>query len=640
MSLDYLKDSVFLKKLDLENLKRYYVKIIVLAMDESPLQEIQGKITSGSINIDGNSSIRRTCNLTFLVDKTEDNNLMNINNLLSINKKIKIMVGIENIIDDKYDNIIWFNQGIFIINQPNITHSNQGITVSLSCKDKMCLLNGECGGTLPASTIFHEYDQLDENGTPTSIKQLIYDIVRTLVIFYGGEAVHKVIINDIPLKNKQITTWTSTNTLYYDASSQKYTTTVPEREDVDTFQYNDEIGYVYQDFIYPGELISNFGDNVCTILDKIKSMLGNFEYFYDVDGNFIFQEVKNYLNKSYSAVGHYRLNDPTRTEVNGLNILDNNNYYVDFSGEQKNIYTFDENNKLITSYSNAPSYINIKNDFHIWGKNKDAAAIHYHLAIKTKPIIPEEPRKVVFLKNDDGTYNGRLRLAKNNDKDEDIEDYIAKDWRAEMYLQGLEKLQKSQRPDIYEQELLDFFDMIYDFKEQQFKTKMVDKPNDLNYFLDFLEPYDELNDCAVDSICMKTYTYQQDHINKLYNKDVPDLIVVNEDDENYAELIQQYKEEEQPYVTMSKDDYANITTATTGYSAEETMRELLYQYTEYNASINFQAIPIYYLDANRRISIYDKDSNIYGDYIIKSISLPLDPRSTMTITATKALQRI
>ena len=68
---NYLKDSVFLKKLDLENLKKYYVKIIVLTMDEFPVTEIEGKISTGSINIDGNSSMRRTCNLTFLVEETE-----------------------------------------------------------------------------------------------------------------------------------------------------------------------------------------------------------------------------------------------------------------------------------------------------------------------------------------------------------------------------------------------------------------------------------------------------------------------------------------------------------------------------------------------------------------------------------------
>ena len=105
MNPNYLKDYAFLKKLDLENLKKYYVKIIVLNMDELPLESIEGRISAGSINIDGSSSVRRTCNLTFLVNEEDDFNLINIDNLLSINKKIKIEIGIENIINDTYDDI-------------------------------------------------------------------------------------------------------------------------------------------------------------------------------------------------------------------------------------------------------------------------------------------------------------------------------------------------------------------------------------------------------------------------------------------------------------------------------------------------------------------------------------------------------
>jgi hypothetical protein len=35
-------------------------------------------------------------------------------------------------------------------------------------------------------------------------------------------------------------------------------------------------------------LIANSGDTVTSVLDKIKNMLGEFEYFYDIDGRFIF----------------------------------------------------------------------------------------------------------------------------------------------------------------------------------------------------------------------------------------------------------------------------------------------------------------------------------------------------------------
>jgi hypothetical protein len=40
----------------------------------------------------------------------------------------------------------------------------------------------------------------------------------------------------------------------------------------------------------------NAGETVVALLDKIVKALGNYEFFYDLDGNFIFQEKKNYLN--------------------------------------------------------------------------------------------------------------------------------------------------------------------------------------------------------------------------------------------------------------------------------------------------------------------------------------------------------
>jgi hypothetical protein len=60
------------------------------------------------------------------------------------------------------------------------------------------------------------------------------------------------------------------------------------------------LGYRITDLTYTGDLISSIGESLTSILDKIKTMFGNFEYFYDVDGRFIFQEKKNYINTAWS----------------------------------------------------------------------------------------------------------------------------------------------------------------------------------------------------------------------------------------------------------------------------------------------------------------------------------------------------
>lgn len=694
--VDYIKDVLpdyerFLKELDSQNLQTYYVKIIVLNHAEVPIKEITGQTTAGSISINGSSAVRRTCNLTFLADEYE-NDLTNVDNLLSINKKIKIMIGIENNINVNYDKIIWFPQGIFVINQPSISHGTNGVTISLSCKDKMCLLNGECGGNLPAPVVFDSYDQLLEDGTTISVPQKIFHIIQTLVCNYGGEAISKIIINDVPLEIKQIVRYVGSAPLYYNSESNFYTTdqtyVATDEGQWTTFGFNESIGYIYTDFVYPGELQSGIGDNVCSVLDKIKNALGNYEYFYDIDGNFVFQEIKNYLNNSYDPVDIYRLDNNRKVEmaINDLTILDNISYQVDFNGNNKVVYDFDENTGLISSYSNAPVYSNIKNDFHVWGKNDDGLAIHYHMAIKDKPT-EMNTYYVVFLTDEVGEYNGRLRLATdeekksfysitqetlNNDEElgnevvtdkeiydnndssadiysetlnlfaSDVVAYVPTDWRAELYLRGLAKKSQGIRPDIYEQELLDLFDAIYDFKEKQFKVDIVHNPNSLNYWFDYLTPASEIFDISVDNLYPKIYSYQQDNIVRLYNNDIPDIILVdvNADWEDKIPTITRCELEGQPYSNVDSVIYSNLATSVKGYAAQETMRELLYQYTHYAESITLQSRPIYHLEPNTRISVSDKESGIKGDYIIKTISLPLDAKNMMNISATKALDRI
>ena len=146
-----MNDKDFLKQLDLVKNKETYIKIYNLNFDEQPREEIEGKVISGSINIDGTSAVRRTCSLSIVADE------ININNYLwSLNTKIKIKIGLKNNINNNYDNIIWFNQGTFILTSFSVSYSSNSYTINLSGQDKMCLLNGSVGGALPASIDFKQ----------------------------------------------------------------------------------------------------------------------------------------------------------------------------------------------------------------------------------------------------------------------------------------------------------------------------------------------------------------------------------------------------------------------------------------------------------------------------------------------------
>jgi hypothetical protein len=105
-------------------------------------------------------------------------------------------------------------------------------------------------------------------------------------------------------------------------------------------------------------------------------------------------------------------------------------------------------------------------------------------------------------------------------------------------------------------------------------------------------------------------------------------------------MIDRCKREGQPYSNIDKKVSDSITVGTIGYTAEEVARTNLYQHTNYNETISLSTIPIYHLEPNTRITVKDLSSGIDGDFIIRSISLPLGGKGVMSISANRALERI
>ena len=70
------------------------------------------------------------------------------------------------------------------------------------------------------------------------------------------------------------------------------------------------------------------------------------------------------------------------------------------------------------------------------------------------------------------------------------------------------------------------------------------------------------------------------------------------------------------------------------------IKDLLYSRTGYNENINLQVLPIYSLQPNTRITVNNEESGIRGDFMINSLSLPLDINGTMTISATRAVEKL
>jgi len=101
-----------------------------------------------------------------------------------------------------------------VITDNSISYSSTGLVASLQLKDKMCLLNGDCGGTFPASVIFDTYTTVDENGHEVIERPTIYQIIQELVNHFGGEQLGKIIISDLDNRVKQVMKWTGSSPLY------------------------------------------------------------------------------------------------------------------------------------------------------------------------------------------------------------------------------------------------------------------------------------------------------------------------------------------------------------------------------------------------------------------------------------------
>lgn len=399
----YLNDSDFLEKINSDRQQTQYVKITLLDWEENPIEEIQGLTTGGSINLNGDSAVRRTCNLSMYVYKENYMRITDPNNMISINKKVFLEVGLKNNTDKYTDyNIIWQPQGIYVITACGTSHSTSGITLNINLQDKMCLLNGTCGGVLPSSIQFDRYDTIDESGAYVTLRPTIVQIIRELVNHWGNEQLGKIIIKDIDERIKCAMRWIGDTPIYaYNDEGQYHMTTnksIAEQYAYTEYNWGEDVGYIFTDFTYPGDLIANPGDTICTILDKIKSTLGNYEYFYDVDGNFHFQEIKNYLNITQATTD--------------LNNMHNEQYLVDISKGQ-NVYNF-KDSKLFTSYSNSPNYSNIKNDYVVWGIRQNTEGIkvpiRYHLAIDSKPQTGNIYNVFFYDDPDDGLTKAKVPI--------------------------------------------------------------------------------------------------------------------------------------------------------------------------------------------------------------------------------------
>lgn len=425
----------FLNRLFTNKSIKKMARITRLNLDNQPLEEITGQITSGSLNLDNKSNVQRTCSLSMVVLNSFEADIQ-----WALTSRFKLEIGMKNEIDSNYPQEIWFNQGIFIITSFNSSTSGSTTNINISGKDKMCMLNGEYGGKFHAQIDFgkEEIVTRDDSGKAiiTTNKIPIKTIITKMLQQYGNEPLYNIIIEDLDDFGLQLLEYRGDGNLYLirrwdqdfysniyinelakntkcyvkvgndiveknltdlphydtflsnnliDQTSDKYKISFEASgnwENLDDryfyavakLSYGETSGYYQVKLVYPGELIANVGETITSVLDKIKNMLGDFEYFYNANGQFVFRRQHSYTGVAWSPL----VSDDQELHINeGLAQNSAIEYRID-------------DDKLVTQISVSPNSSNLSNDFSIWGERQGISGakipIHIRYAIDEKPV--------------------------------------------------------------------------------------------------------------------------------------------------------------------------------------------------------------------------------------------------------------
>lgn len=732
-----LLDKQFIEALDKYNQRELYAKIVSLTIDEKPIEEISGKVSQGTLSIDGSSAVRRTCSLTLIADR------VNINEYYwSFTTKFKLYIGLkvpkslkdkykiqqEVYLDkktgditllnnneklyDEYPNIIWFPQGMFLITDFKLLMNTNGTdNVYITGKDKMALLNGEFGGTFPhaidVGTIDINVERTEgivtsKEKTPLTIKQIITDIVHK----YGGEFFHNIVINDLDDNALIMLDYNGDNDIYlfrnvdsglienvifdgnvvrydkynqpiiiseiknYDSLTQDYVLTNPQKVKStnslldETFytvikcSYGSVVGYRTSDWTYPskgGELVMDVGTTVKDALDKICEAFDNtYEYFYDLDGKFIFQKKLIYVNTSWNnLVNTWELNKDQELE---------NSVYAESSKLVSQVQYSFIGNTMTTMHNNNPNINNLKNDYAIWGK-KNSTLESQENSIHMRVAIDEKPE---YYKSFDGIeYN-------SNEWDwRELIYQMANDYFIHNHEDDFEiKLYNNNKPyyklgktgyETYYEDMLGFWRRLYnpestdneiyvinqddltddDFKLRRYWNRNVfEDPTSLIFWFDFINgKTTDLGKYSTKAIGDRTKTINNDKIKAITYGEVPNVIYTSQEEYNNLKLAKLLKDG-YTYIILPEGMEEYFDSTRKEKSAQDELDQLIYQYAYCNESVTITSMPIYHLEPNMRISLYDDKAKINGEYIVNKIVISLTYNGTMQIMANKAPIRL
>lgn len=673
--MEYSKE--FLMKLDQSQIKEKYVRITSLSIDDLPLQRLEGKMSGGNLNLDSKSAMKRICNNLTINAITPDEPINDV--YWAYKNKFELEIGLKNNIDAKYPDIIWFKQGIYIITSFSKSENANGFSISISGNDKMSRLDGTVSGVLPSQIDFGTEEYVDRDTNITTITKIpIRKIIKNAVVEFGNERPDNIIINDLEDVGYELWAYRGEKDLYMiaeavngdigniinvtmdentmvylenekitlNSDSIKYyslNTLDPNYNDNATIiklsaaangknyyvikvVYGETAGYHKIPLVYDGDLILGAGQTVTNLLDKLVTMLGEYEYFYDLYGKFVFQKKKNYLQELFSPY------DGTLAKP----LMLNTPYAYEFKDK-----TF------FTSIGSNPDMKNIKNIFSIWGNRKGIGGtelpIHAVYALDKKPMEYTTLDSKNYRVKDGWDWRELIyQMASDFYHHNEEPNYMA---RVAKLNPGLVKNNKTGY-EFYYKELQGFWRQLYNptpteeeaekfydkNSEYKYWTKTIHTaPNTLNFWFDFLDAEGELKKYSVQQIGIRNKTDNNSGARSIYNRETPEVIFVVQDEKNDWE-----NDGNLNYVEFQipKEMEQLFTRSTQGISIIDRANDNIYNHLCEVEGLSLTCIPIYHLQPGCRIYI-----DGMGDYIVSNITYGLNYNGTMGLTCSKVIKQ-
>lgn len=120
-----------------------YIRLELLDFQYNIVDELSGNMIKCSINVDSNSDLRRSCDLGFVVTTSTFD--IKSGQKIWLDKFVRPYVGYENM---RTGEIQWYNQGIYLVNNPQWSYNASTNEISMQALDLMSKLTGLRNGNL------------------------------------------------------------------------------------------------------------------------------------------------------------------------------------------------------------------------------------------------------------------------------------------------------------------------------------------------------------------------------------------------------------------------------------------------------------------------------------------------------------